>query len=380
MSHDAPDPIDVWWSAFAANEAEINRCFRRQSELNLADWMHEHLQPVHPELMWEFGPGLRGAAHRLVITPESRRDLRPLVWELLARAPRLPGWEFYEYRPAESLEMAEMTVDARVGGTLAGVTVALRPGEHNLVDLTYVVPVEWSDELAAKVAFVATETLVGEEALDRWIGAIEHTSQPVADFQPIGLAELREAVDRHIERVRNSLPAEPWYAVDLEAARWAAMENEPAEADDYEKQFDIFVAVTMALPVMQNALSSWLFDSVRHSQCGETFCYLKIDGVDGLDGCEFEDRGEIEDAINETIRPLALGSTIGGGTGRRYSYIELALVDVDDAWLALRARLTEARLPNRTWLMFHDSYLAAQAYGLYHDTPEPYRKPRETDE
>jgi hypothetical protein len=323
---------------------------------------------------------LKGDGHRLVITPESRRELRPLVWELLARAPQIPGWEFYEYRPAESFEQAEFSVQGRTGGTLAGMSVAITPGEHNLVDLTYVVPADWSEELSAKVVFVATESLVGEEALDRWIGAIERTWKPAADMRPIPLERMRDEVERIIEGIRQSLPAEPWYAVDLESVPWSNFQLDPKEADDYPGQFDLFVGITPAPAIMTNVFSPCLFDSSRHSRCGETFCYLKIDGSEGLEGCEFDDREEIETAINEALRPLALGSTIGGGTGRRYGYIELALVDVDGAWRALRTLLTEARLPNRTWLLFHDSYLLADERGLYHDTPEPYRMAEDDDE
>ena len=81
--------------------------------------------------------------------------------------------------------------------------------------------------------------------------------------------------------------------------------------------------------------------------------------------------------MNEALRPIA---SIGGGTGLRYSYIELALVDVDGAWPVLRNLLTQARLPNQTWLLFHDADLRGEWYGLYYDTPEPYRNPSETDE
>jgi len=56
--------------------------------------------------MWEYGPAVRTKGHRLVITPESRKDFRQLVRTILDRAPDLPGWEFYPYRLAEDLEQA----------------------------------------------------------------------------------------------------------------------------------------------------------------------------------------------------------------------------------------------------------------------------------
>jgi hypothetical protein len=302
------------------------------------------------------------------------------VRELLSRAPRIAGWEFYEYRPAESMDWAERNIEGRTGGTLEGVSVTLRPGEHNLVNLTYLVPSGWSDDHAAKVAFVATESLLGEEALDRWIGAVDHSANLADDLQPIPLSGLREAVDGFVGQVCDALPDKPWYAFDLDAVNWSSLRMQRERADDYEGQSDMFVCITPALPVMQNVLGSYHFDSMRHSRCGETFCYLKFDRAGGPEDCEFSDREAIEEAINETLRPLALGTSIGGGTGFRYMYVELALVDVDAAWQALRSRLAEARFTNRTWLLFHDAYLSAEWRGLSHDTPEPYRKPRETEE
>jgi hypothetical protein len=71
------------------------------------------------------------------------------------------------------------------------------------------------------------------------------------------------------------------------------------------------------------------------------------------------------------LRPAKIGTTIGGGTGHRYSYVELALADVDAAWRKLRVLLQQGRLPVRTWLQFHDDSLASLWRGLYDDTLAP---------
>ena len=98
MPDNQEDRIDAWWAAFQAKAADLDALFSRQAEWDLPGWMQENLQPIHPHLMWEFGPAVEGPGHRLVITPESRRHLRPLVAEMLRRAPPLDGWEFYAYR------------------------------------------------------------------------------------------------------------------------------------------------------------------------------------------------------------------------------------------------------------------------------------------
>src|SRR5262245_26245366 len=91
--------IEDWWTAFAGRTQRLDDLFKQKNQWDLPAWMGRHLQAIHPRLMWEYGPALRGKGHRLVITPESARQLRPLTDAIIERAPRLKGWEFYPYRP-----------------------------------------------------------------------------------------------------------------------------------------------------------------------------------------------------------------------------------------------------------------------------------------
>ncbi len=367
-----------WWREFEANASRIDALFKRRDEWNLPDWMHEHLGAVHPALMWEYGPAVKQPGHRLVITPEVRKDLRLLVRQLLALAPELHGWEFYEYRLVEPFDEAMQTVEGRTGIDLRDVSVEARRGDFGCIDLRFISPRfdpedaeshERSDALQA--VFIAAESLLGEETLDRWIGTVDLAAEPASrgpDLVP--LRQLRETVDALITDIQDSLPHRPWHEADL-GQGWTCLQLEPEEADEYAGQADLFVGVTVYPNMIRNVLSSTPFDSVRWSRFGERFCYLKIDGLEGLAGSSFEDRGGIEDAVNDLLRTEKLGSAIGGGTGRRYSYIELAVMDVDAAWPMMRDVLRAGCLPIRTWLLFHDDDYAAEWRGLYEATPEP---------
>src|SRR5262245_19972607 len=105
--------IDFWWREFQAKTAELDSLFSRKANWDLPEWMEEHLEAIHPDLMWEYGEAIHGVGHRLVITPESAYHLRPMASALLDRAPVLDGWEFYEYRLAEDIESARKLVEAR---------------------------------------------------------------------------------------------------------------------------------------------------------------------------------------------------------------------------------------------------------------------------
>ena len=316
----------------------------------------------------------RGPGHRLVITPETRRELRPLVREILRRAPQLEGWEFYGYRLAEDIDQAAATVEGRVGGEIGSLKVLVQLGDFNRVDLRFLgFPPEADEQQNNSVAFVASETLLGEEVLDRWIGVIDVEPRPVGDDErPFAVADLQAKVAQLIDQIQETLPERPWHEIDIENdVPWNTMEIESEECDGCIRQEDLLVAISPLPGIVQNALSGATFDSARFSRCGETFCYLKIDGSEGLDGSVFSDRGDIEDAINAVLRPAKLGSSIGGGTGRRYSYVELALVDIDRAWQEMRLVLQEGHLTPRTWLLFHDDERRFDWQGLYDDSPAP---------
>ena len=367
------DPISRWWTAFAQQAPQIDRLFRGHEEWDLPEWMQEHLGAIHPDLMWEFGPAVKTEGHRLVITPESRRELRPLAREVLRRAPALAGWEFYEYRLPESLEDAALTVEGRAGGDIRELRVQVRPGDFNLVDLTYLgFSAADEEERKSAMAFVATESLLGEETLNRWIGGIDTAAKPAEGAQPIHVAELRQELERTIEQLRAGLPDRPWHRVEItDETEWSILEVTSEEAEDYPEQSDLLTAVTLVPTIVTNAVSHAPFDSARYSKFAETFCYLKIDHGEKHSASLVDDRTQFEDAISAALRPAGLGAVVGGGTGRRYIYIELALCDVDRAWTETRLVLQDARLPTRTWLLFHDDDLRAEWRGLYDDTPEP---------
>jgi hypothetical protein len=121
----------------------------------------------------------------------------------------------------------------------------------------------------------------------------------------------------------------------------------------------------------QNAHSSVPFDSIRFSRCGETFCHVKIDGTEGLDEEKFADKAEIEDALDEALRDQEIGCVIGGGTGLKYSYVDLALVDVDRGAEIVKRVLRGGNIPKRTWILFFDTDLQARWIGVWDGAPPP---------
>ena len=366
--------IDSWWEAFRAKADELDDLFHGRKKWNLPEWMNQHLQSVDERLMWEFGPNHAASdGHQLVITPESHKELRPLVGSLLERAPKIRGWSFSSYRLAESPDFARQMVEARTGHALPErLSVRASAGEMNRIDLVVESPEfpKNGKQQALHQSFVAVETMLGEETLDKWIGKIEvERSRPGRYSLPPD--RLKPTVDALIGSFRDQLPPEPLCA-EPPPDKGSVLKLEPEQQSDYADKDDMLVASTMQPQILLASLNDPTFYSERFSRRGERFAFLKIDGSEGAG--KFADRAEIEDAINAALRPQRLGCVLGGGTGLRYSYVDLAITDVERTADALRSVLRNGQISKRTWLLFCDCEWRDEWIGIWDETPAPPRK------
>lgn len=375
--------IDAWWRAFAPRSADIDALFSRRKQWDLAGWMQSTLQAVDPRMMWEYGPGIKNGGHRLVVTPESARELRPLAAAIVKAAPGIAGWEFYNYRLPESVENAEASVQGRCNGTLDGVLVRPTVGEARRVDLTFFSPRARSvnDESALPEVFVGTESLLGEELLDHWIGAIDVEPLPKQGMlggllggkakptNMLPLDRLHDTVKAVISSITEQLPPQPHFQT-LAGSTWSVYQREPQEADDYFDRDDVMVGGTIDMHLVQGAMPGYAFHSPRFSRCNERFCYLKIDGEGVPMRDRFDNRGDLEEALDDVLIPNKLGCHVGGATGLRYTYVDFALVDVRHSFEAIRSAL-QGKVSRRSWLLFHDADLCGEWIGIYPDSPPP---------
>lgn len=365
--------IDAWWQGFLERHEDISALFARKQSWDLPRWMNETLQVISPHLMWEFGPGLE-VGHRLIITPEHRHGLRPLVDEILKRAPAITGWSFLGHRPPEAHDRVLSAVEARTGVPLQATGVRCKRGLHNRIDVTVEFPgavFRKSKDLAFSQAFVFLEAALGERILNTWIGAIDVRAK---GWFSQGVVRVGPEVARLVREVSKSLPSTPLHAASGHA-RWSLFKLEPEPANDYPAQRDMFVGKAMNADLWQNAHLAIPFCSERYSRCGEVFCYLKTDGSEGLAGEAFHDKGDIEDALDDRLRRENLGCFVGGGTGLRYSYVDLALVDVARAAPSIRAVLQEGGLTRRSWIEFYDTEWQHEWIGIWDDSPPPPVRP-----
>ncbi len=365
--------IDAWWTAFAAKVDDLDDLFSGTGKKwDLPTFMHRKLGAVDERLMWEFGrPIAARGRFRLVITPEDELALRPLTELVLSRAPKLRGVELYGYRLAEPLEMLADTIEARLQTAMPQTSVVVSAGAHQTVDLLFLMKgcKGQKDSDAGAAAWIACETLLGEERLVADIGDIR-VGRPKKVSGAVSLAKLRATVDKAVAARDRKKPTQPC-VVRIKRASWTLYKLDPEQQKDYPGQHDLFVSGTMWPELWQATHSSPPFASRRFSAHGETFAYLKLDGSKGLSGTAYEDREDIENAVDAVLGPK-LGCVIGGGTGLRYSYVELALRDPAAAIPRICHTLRDGQIDKRGWLLFHDTELSDEWVGLYPNTPAPY--------
>lgn len=154
------------------------------------------------------------------------------------------------------------------------------------------------------------------------------------------------------------------------------MKLQPAEpAADYAGCNDLLFASTQDVERFRAVHCGMLFTSACHTRCGELFCYLKLDGQAVPRERFVEFRGHFEDALNPALTQAGVGCVVGGGSGLRYAYIDLALTDLKRAVPIIRQSLAGLRAPLRTWLLCFDSELAHEWVGIYPQTPPPPMPP-----
>jgi hypothetical protein len=364
--------IDAFWRAFAARASDIDALFQGRTRWDLPAFMAEQLATIHPSLSWEFGPGERGGqGHSLILSSRARRSLAPLAAVVLQRAPQIPGWQALDHRPPVDLASADSAARALTGQSLEGWSVQATAGEGNAVDLLFTSPACTTphDRAQLRLARVAAEQLLGSEVFGRWVGSVELGPSGSA-ARPAPLEGLRRKVDELRQGITASLLRGPCHA-HLNDARWSLFRLTPRKAADHPRQLDMFVGKTMLPPLWRAAHEGLPFSSARFSRVGETFCYVKLEGEGGAAEGGFEDKQQIEDALNDALVPAKLGCAIGGGSGLRYGYIDLALTQLGPGIEACRRVLRDGHAPARSWLQFFDDELADEWVGVHDDAPLP---------
>jgi hypothetical protein len=194
------DPLDAkierfwaWWAGAKdaiAKDIPARMVARRASEISSA------VSAIDTRLAWELAQG-KSAQHMLVVTPEGSAEVRPIALAWLRAAPAADGtWEFHASRqPGEprTLQVAGATVEL---SEMRAVTSWDESRELLSVRLWHPAFDPMPEQARGQIAFLFLDNVLGEEDVERWIGAIDIDPSAQAGQTP---AELAAEVRRRAE-------------------------------------------------------------------------------------------------------------------------------------------------------------------------------------
>lgn len=192
-SSSGPSDFWSWWSDGRHRVAEA--ITTGGFDERLVNEIGQAVQTIHPAMAWELAPG-RSAQHAFCISPEGNAELRQGALRWLASAP--PPDETWEYHASRQASPSLSALE--VGGTLFELSamraIASWDESRRRVDVRL-----WHPQFAAapqpvrlQASFLFLDNLIGEDAVERWIGQIDLLENPTDGRTP---DELRAEIERH---------------------------------------------------------------------------------------------------------------------------------------------------------------------------------------
>lgn len=359
--------IDQFWVALERDAAQLlaEATERRDGEA-VGVWAQEHIQNIHPDLMFEFGPiGKEGAV--LTITPEEKHYLRPIVDTLMAQKKPIPGWTFQTYREALAPDLLASAFEARVKQPLPPPFTA-----HGTIDDDNTIRIEFvSDKYAFDnnpldwlSPFGACDVVLGEEENAKWLDMVltKRGAAPAETDIVKCAQQLKDEYFATKEKLLAKIPTQPY---------WKQTQPKEQAVVDLGKTAEGRNTISTPYPAFFKSVDSTHFTTERFSRCGERLAYLQVNDNMEL-SVDVDQREQLAQAIDTALRAAKLGCVVGGGSGTpNRTYIDLMLTDPDKAVPVLQQVAQLRKLPHSSWLRFYDADWRQEWVGMYNDTAPP---------
>ena len=204
---------------------------------------------IDPGLQWEFAKGGR-ATHAVVVCAAGRAELRATAARWLAAAP--PVDATWEYHTARQPDPAALRADLEIDGHrlhLPDIRFGFtEDGERGEVHVVCHHPVFAGipKEAGTRITFLALDWLLGEDAVERWVGGIDTATDPPSDAQPPQAlaAAVARLAEQHREpawtllggRTPDGWPVVATVQRPLKAVRWPRFDTHVAVRLPYRTQ------------------------------------------------------------------------------------------------------------------------------------------------
>ncbi|QIK72487.1 hypothetical protein G7070_09690 [Propioniciclava coleopterorum] len=172
-------PLDSFWAWWATAGGSLDPTSPGPWVEDLA----ERVRAIHPGLTWEFGPGAR-AQHRLTLSAAGDAAARAAAQRWYDAAPEQgPRWEF---APTKTPDPAPLASRLRLGDAtldLAETVFEARtdPREERVhVGVFHPAFPGLDEHTRGQIAFLVVDWLLGEDAVERWVGRLDLLVVPPA--------------------------------------------------------------------------------------------------------------------------------------------------------------------------------------------------------
>ena len=206
--------IDGFWAWWARNADDVTTAVTAGHTYTVESMVGPEVARIHPHLTWELCPG-SGSTFLFAISSDGHPELRTLAERWHRAAP--PDDAVWQFRPAR---LPDPTAFRRGNVVEAGsaeidlstvVVQALADDQRCRLDVSIYHPrfFQMTEQARAHLSFLVLDWALGEDDVERWVGAVEAVT--VAPIDPIPVADLPEVVRR---------AAQTWGG-----ERWALMEG-----------------------------------------------------------------------------------------------------------------------------------------------------------
>jgi len=189
--------IEAFWEWWPSVASAFDTAFRSGAPMSddLIRQMSERVKAIDPGLDWEFGPG-ETSQHHLCLSGKGSPELRVIAERWLRNAPKPDSvWSFHAARRASPKGGLRLVIDGH-SLELDAVTFELEEDEgRERLDVRAYHPLFEgidSDDLKHRVTFIALDTSLGEDDVERFVGSVSLADGPSP--AAVSLPEFRSRV------------------------------------------------------------------------------------------------------------------------------------------------------------------------------------------
>ncbi|HKF86066.1 MAG TPA: hypothetical protein VKB30_09800 [Candidatus Limnocylindrales bacterium] len=198
------DAFWTWWAGVRdglAADIEAGTVPARTGEIS------EEVHRLHAKLAWELGPGT-SARHAFNMSAEGNPEVRPVALRWAAAAPAPDAkWEYHPSRQPGRPQVLEIRGTRVSFSEVRAVTKWDEAREQLDVGLWHPAFDGLPTEVKAQISFLFLDNLVGEDDVERWVGAIE--ADPEAEA-----GRTRDELRDEIRQRAESAKGESWALIE----------------------------------------------------------------------------------------------------------------------------------------------------------------------